>query len=419
MKWLALLLLACGLAAQPTAQQLEQQEQVELSKAVTEAGTSPIDFTHALEHHLAKYPETKQRLAIDKALAKSAVDSNDNPRIILYGEQVLKAEPRLDDFQFIDRVTRALLEQGDAESAKRALAYAQRYAREVTAMRARAAEGHMTEVQWAAECDRAMARVLMLQAWANGNMGNLEEAAKLAQAGWDLSPSAEGAREAGRWLVKLNRIAAAIEFYADAFAMDDKATTPADRIADRARLAELNTKLNGSEKGLGDQVLAAYDRTAALRKQMLAAMKAKDPNAGATELLGFTLAPADGGSPVQLAALKGKTVVMDFWATWCVPCKVQHPIIEKVKAQYDQSGEVAFLSVDSDDDHSLVAPFLKDMQWKGRVFFDSGLGRFLSVGSIPTVIVLDKDGRIFSRMTGFVPELFEAQLTRRIEESRH
>jgi len=415
---LLLIMIAAGAAwGQATAQDLAQQEQAELSKAVTDAGNSPIDFTHALERHLAKYPDSPQRLAIEKALAKSAMDANDRPRLILYGEQVLKAEPKSDDFHLIDAVTRALLDAGDAESSKKALEYTMRYRQDVDSMRSRASEGHMTEGQWAAEIDRAMARVLMLQARAIGNLGNAEEAVKLAKSGWDLSPSAEGARETGYWYDKLNRLAPAIEYYADAFAMDDQATTPADRVSDRAHLAQLSTKLNGSEKGLGDQVLAAYDRTASMRKQMLADMRKKDPNAGRFDLLDFTLAPADGGEPVSLASLKGKTVVMDFWATWCVPCKIQHPMIEKIKAKYEKSGSVVFLSVDSDDDHSVVAPFLKEMHWGGRIFYDSGLGRFLTISSIPTVIVLDKDGKISSRMAGFVPERFEDMLTQRIEET--
>jgi thiol-disulfide isomerase/thioredoxin len=404
--------------AQPTAQQLEQQEQVELSKAVSEAGTSPIDFTHALERHLARYPETKQRLAIDKALAKSAMDSNDRARILLYGEQVLRDEAHSDDFQLIDRVTRALLETDDPAQAKRGLEYAQRYQREVESMRSRAPEGHMTETQWAAEVDRAMARVFMLEARATGNLGNPDGALKTAVAGWDLSPSSEGAREVGHWQEKLNRLPQAIEYYADAFAMDDQGTTIADRTRDRAHLAELSRKANGSEQGLGDQILAAYDRTSALRKQMLAAMRLKDPNTGLTDLIDFTLAPADGGQPIAIASLKGKTVVMDFWATWCGPCKVQHPMIENIRNKYEKAGSnVVFLSVDSDDDHSLVTPFLRDSQWTGRVFFDSGMGRFLTISSIPTVIILGKDGKIFSRMTGFVPERFEDLLTQRIEET--
>jgi thiol-disulfide isomerase/thioredoxin len=413
-----LFILAAGTAwGQVTAQDLAQQEQLELSKAVTDAGNSPVDFTHALERHLAKYPDSAQRLAIEKTLAKSALDSNDSARIILYGERVLKAEPNIEDFHLIDRVTRCLLDLGDPASSKKALDYAERYRKAVDSMRSRAAEGHMTEGQWAAEVDRAMARVLMLQARATGNLGHPEDAAKLAQAGWDLSPSAEGAREAGYWYEKLNRLPLAIEYYADAFSIDDQANTPAERLADRARLAELSTKLNGTEKGLGDQVLSAYDRSAARRQQMLDEIRKKDPNAGRSDLLDFTLQPADGGPAIALASLKGKTVVMDFWATWCGPCKVQHPMIEKIKAKYEQSGKVVFLSIDSDDDRSIVAPFLKEMHWGGRIFFDSGLGRLLTISSIPTVIVLDKDGKISSRMAGFIPERFDDMLTQRIEET--
>src|ERR1019366_8217218 len=104
-------------------------------------------------------------------------------------------------------------------------------------------------------------------------------------------------------------------------------------------------------------ILRAYDRTSLLRRERLARMKAKDPNAGANDVAEFTL-PREGGGSLAMASLKGKTVVMDFWATWCGPCRVQHPMIESVKKRFEPSGNVVFLSVDSDDDHSLVAPFL-------------------------------------------------------------
>jgi thiol-disulfide isomerase/thioredoxin len=429
MKWWAIIF-AAGLAwaqtpaaPQPNTsadqQAAEQKEQVELSQAIAEAGTSNIDFIRALERHLAKYPDTKQRAAIEKGLAKSAIDANDHARIILYGERVLQAEPNSDDLSLIDRVIRALLDTDDPESAKKALSYIGRYQSEVEKMRGRASEGHMSEGQWAAEIDKAMARVLLLAARATGNSGNPEAALGLARSAWQTSPTAEGAREIAKWLVKLDQGAQAVEFYADAFAMEDPRTTEADRARDRTRLGELYTKLNGSEKGLGDQILAAYDRTAALKRDRLAALKLKDPNAGASELIDFTLAPVekDKGGPVALASLKGKTVVMDFWATWCGPCKVQHPLIEKIKSRYEKSGNVVFLSVDSDEDHSLVAPFLAEMHWSGRNFFESGLTHLLNVSAIPTVIVLDKDGKISSRMSGFIPERFEEMLTQRIDET--
>jgi thiol-disulfide isomerase/thioredoxin len=153
------------------------------------------------------------------------------------------------------------------------------------------------------------------------------------------------------------------------------------------------------------------------RKQILAEMKRKDPNAGAADVTEFTLAAVAGGDSLPLASLKGKTVVMDFWATWCTPCKAMHPVMEKIRGRYEASGDVVFLSLDSDDDHSLVAPFLKDTSWGGRFYFDSGLTRFLTVSSIPTVIVLDRDGKISSRIAGFIPDRFEEMLTVRIDET--
>ncbi|MES1257789.1 MAG: redoxin family protein, partial [Acidobacteriota bacterium] len=371
MKWLALLLATATLGAQtptqtatqtaaPTAAEGEaaQKEQVELSAAIAEAGTSPIDFLRALERHLERYPETKQRQPIEKALAKSAMDANDHARIILYGERVLKAEPNSDDLALIDRVTRSLLDTEDPATAKKALEYTARYQAQVEKMRSRAAEGHMSEGQWAAEIDKAMARVLLLEARATGNAGDKEAALALARKAWETSPTAEGARETGRWLVRLNRGSEALEYYALAFAMDDPRTTEADRMRDRSLLSELYGKLHDSEKGLGDLVLGAYDKATALRSQHLAALKVKDPNAGATELQDYTLLPAGlaagEGQSLALASLKGRTVVLDFWATWCGPCKIQHPLIEKIKTRYGKSGNVVFLSVDTDEDHALV-----------------------------------------------------------------
>jgi thiol-disulfide isomerase/thioredoxin len=417
------LILAAGLMwgqappATPDPGEAEHKEQLELSQAIAEAGTSPVDFIRALERHLEKYPATKQRAVIEKALAKSAMDSNDRARIVLYGERVLNTEPQGDDLALIDRVTRVLLDTDDPESAKKALQYAHRYRAEVERMRPRATEGHMSEGQWAAEIDKAMARVVVLEARATGNTGDPEAALALAKTAWATAPSAEGAREIARWLVKLDRGAQAIEYYADAFVMEDPRTTEADRARDRTRMGELYSKLNGSEKGLGDLVLAAWDRTSELRRDRLAALKLKDPNAVASELLDFTLAPVTSGPSLTLSSLKGKTVVMDFWATWCGPCKVQHPMIEKIQSRYANSGSVVFLSIDADEDHSLVAPFLEDMQWTGRNFFESGLSRLLSVSAIPTVIVLDREGKISSRMSGFIPERFEEMLIQRIEET--
>jgi len=401
----------------------DYKEQLELSLAVTDAGASSVDLIRVLEQHLKKYPESKQRDAIEKNLLKSATEMNDTARIVLYGEKVLQRESPPDQgevLQVLDRVMGALVEKKDIDQSKRAIGYAKRYEDDVAAMRKKMEPpGHLTPGLWSEELDKAMARGLVLEARATGYAGDPAAAEKIAGKSWEAYPTGEGARERAFWLSSLGRNAEAVEFYADAFTVDDKATTQADRARDRARLGELYAGLNGSEKGLGDVILGAYDRTSALMSQRRANLKAKDPNAQASDIEDFTLPAVDKAKPpLVLSALKGKTVVMDFWATWCAPCRAQQPLIEKVEMHYRDAPDVVFVAVDADDDLSLVAPFVKEQGWKNEGYFEAGLARQFTIGNIPTVMVIDPNGQISSRMIGFIPDRFEQMLTERVDEAR-
>jgi thiol-disulfide isomerase/thioredoxin len=394
-------------------------EQDELNRTLAEAGNSPVDLIRGLEQYLKKYPETQQLPAIEKALAKAAMDSNDSARIVLYGEKALQMPPP-DDTGLLDRVIRELIEKGDPDSAQQAIVYAARYEADIAALRGRTPPLHLTPGQWSEQLDRAQARALALRAQAIGNTGgdSAEEALKTARMSWDAYPTAEGAREAALWLTKLGRNEEALSAYADAFTVEDSQTNETDRARDRTRMGALYTKLHGSENGLGDLILQAYDRNAALLSARRAGMKLKDPNAQAVNIFDFTLPAMDGSPSLPLSSLKGKTVVMDFWATWCVPCRAQHPLIEDVKKKYADKSDVVFLAVDADDDPSLVTPFLKEQGWPGPVYYEDGLERRLVIASIPTVLVLNPGGQVTSRISGFVPDRFEGVLGERIEEAR-
>jgi thiol-disulfide isomerase/thioredoxin len=322
--------------------------------------------------------------------------------------------------QMLDRVTRALVDKSDPERAKRAIGYAKRYQNDVTVLRAKMEPpGHLTPAQWSEELDKAMARALALEARATGYAGDPEAASKTARQSWETYPTGEGARETAFWLTELGRNAEAIEFYSDAFALEDSRNTPADRARDRTRLGGLYSGLHGSEKGLGEVILEAYDRTAALLNLRRANLKAKDPNSQATDIEDFILPAVDKSAPpLVVSALKGKTVVMDFWATWCVPCRAQQPLLEKLEMRYADAPDVVFVAANADEDPSLVAPFLKEQAWKNHGYLEAGLARQLVVSSIPTVLVIDPNGQISSRMIGFIPERFEQMLAERIEEAR-
>jgi len=399
-------------------QQLDEQKaQSELNQAIAEANNSPIDLIHAMEHYLSRRPDSTQRAAIEKAIAQNAMQINDKERLVLYGEKVLDRE-KPGDSTLLDRVIRALVDTDDPDRAKRAVVLAERYEKEVEDLRARPPQNHLTPGQWKDELDHAAARALALEARALGNTGKTEEAAQAALRSWQVCPTGEGAREAAHWFVKLNRTNDAIEYFADAFTVEDTRTTEADRALDRKRLGELYVKANTSEKGLGDAILAAYDRTSGLLAQRRALLDQTDPNAEAAKLSDFRLPGLAGAEPLSLGSLKGKTVVMDFWATWCVPCRAQHPIIEKVREHFEGAPDVVFLAVDADDDPAVVPDFVKEAGWEGPFYFEDGLGRQLVVSSIPTVFVLDGSGQIYSRMIGFIPERFEDMLTQRIDEAR-
>ncbi len=417
MRLILFLALAATLSAQqntnaPTADDKERQE---LNQALAEAGNSPVDFIRALERHLEKYPQSKQKSQIERAITKSAIDSKDNKKIIQHGLQVI-AEGADSDLDIIDRVIRALLATDDAAQAKQALPLAQRYTR-IYEKILKEPPGNYSVAQWQEQIQRAIARSLVLQARAVGNTGNIDEAATLARKAWETYPVSEAAREAGRWISRQNKPMEAVQFYALAFALEDPQSTEIDRGRDRVHMGELYSKVNGSEKGLGDLILQAYDKAAALTSDRLARLKLQDPNASATSLFDFTLPSLDGKKKVALSSLKGKTIVLDFWATWCGPCRAEHPLLEKIKEKYASQPGVVFLSVNADEEQKAVGPFLKETGWKQEIYVDPGMVSLLKINAIPTLLIVSPQGEISSRLTGFVPERFEDLLTQRIDEA--
>ena len=396
-------------------------EQAELNQAVTGANGSPADLTRGLEQHLRKYPDSPRRAEIEASLFKTATELNDHARIILYGGKILAGKPD-NELDILDRVIRALLVSDDAETAKKALAYTRRYEDGVQDMRARHPEGHTTAAQWADLADRALARATVLEARATGNLGNFQDAVNKATVSWISSPTAEGAHEIARWLVKLGREQEAIDYYLDAVVIDDGRSSWSDRDRDRKTAIALYVKIHGSDQGFGDLLSRAWDRAALAMHDRVARYQAMDRNYGFTNP--FDLVLPDAGSlttdksPLDMTKLKGKTLVVDFWATWCVPCIAQHPLIAQVRQKYAQAADVVFLSLDADDDHTLVAPFLKAQNWDERVYLEAGLAGLVNLNSLPTVLVIDPFGKIYSRMSGFSSDSFAGMLSARIDEAR-
>jgi thiol-disulfide isomerase/thioredoxin len=399
------------------AQDVSPAEQESLTQALQEAGNSSIDFLRALENHLKMFPNSPKRPDLERALIKTAIDLNDDRRISQFGESVLKREP--DNLQVLERVTTALLHNGDKVSAERALEHAQHFQQVVTDLYKNdkfVAGAGREAAKRKEDYDRGQARALLLLARPHGLLGHNTEAIKLAESSYKIFPSVEAAREAARWLSAAGQDKEALQYLANAFTIAGLRSADPDGPNDRARMAEIYRKLNGSEAGLGDVILKAYDGTAAQLATRRTLLRDLDPNAQIKDPLAFTLSGLDGGK-LPLSSLLGKVIVLDFWATWCVPCRQQHPLYDQVKARYKDTGDVVFLSVDTDEDHSLVKPFLESQKWTQKVYFEDGLSSLLQVSSIPMTLVYNKKGDIVSRMAGFVQERFVDMLSDRIDEA--
>ncbi len=401
-------------AAQPDKPSPED-EQAALESAIRDAGNSPADFMRALENHLAKYPNTPRRIEIENALVKAAMATGDGRRIVEYGERVLARDGS--DYQLLERVSRELLDSDAKDRAERALKYTRRYEKLLLEAKDKKPSDTVSAGEWREEVERGLGRAYALQARATGNLGRIDEAVSLAQKSFETYPNAEAAREIARWLVRSGKEAEAVPHLADAFVIPDPRQDDAHRAADRARLGELYRKLHGgSEQGLGDIVLQAYDRTSALINERKLRMKQIDPNLRETDPMLFTLTSVQGDT-LSMQSLKGKVIIMDFWATWCGPCRVQHPLYEEVKQRFKGRDDVVFLSVNSDESHAGVPEFLEKNNWDKRVYYESGLAAALRIDSIPTALIINRRGEIASRMNGFVPERFVDLMTERINQA--
>jgi len=143
------------------------------------------------------------------------------------------------------------------------------------------------------------------------------------------------------------------------------------------------------------------------------------PPAGATEtatLMGSTLPKGDlagkdaaafdvralDAKPYSLAALKGQPVLLDFWATWCGPCRKSLPLVDKMYQDYKDQGLVV-LGVDAGEDRATVEEFLHKNPIAYPVVLggDGDILKSYEVSAFPTFVMIGRDGRIVAHQIGF------------------
>jgi thiol-disulfide isomerase/thioredoxin len=109
---------------------------------------------------------------------------------------------------------------------------------------------------------------------------------------------------------------------------------------------------------------------------------------------GFQL-PAVDGRTLGPKSFPGQVVVVDFWATWCMPCRIQAQILEPIYQQYKGRG-VQFLAADWGEEPAEVKKFLKEKPFPYPVLLDSdqAVGTKLRLTALPTLMVIGKKGEV-------------------------
>lgn len=108
------------------------------------------------------------------------------------------------------------------------------------------------------------------------------------------------------------------------------------------------------------------------------------------------------GKPVTLSALKGKVVIVDFWASWCGPCRQSMPVLEKLSKTYKEKGLVV-LGVNTDNDAKSASKFLAEVPVSFVVVNDADkrVARAYAPPTMPSSYIIDKQGRVRQVHAGF------------------
>jgi cytochrome c biogenesis protein CcmG, thiol:disulfide interchange protein DsbE len=110
------------------------------------------------------------------------------------------------------------------------------------------------------------------------------------------------------------------------------------------------------------------------------------------------------GTPASLAALKGRPVLLDFWASTCAPCEKEAPVVDRVARRFERKGLVV-LGINVSEPPDVVRAYAaqKGLSYPMAADPDGVAGRF-GVKQIPSLVMIDRQGNVMAFLTGFTDE---------------
>jgi thiol-disulfide isomerase/thioredoxin len=398
-------------ATQPPARDPED----DLRQAIEGSGGSETQIIDNLEAFVRKYPDYRPA-EIEREIFRLAIKLRDRDRAITHAEKLVTLNER--DFETLTTLITLLRARRTGDDLKKALANSDKLVERVEAAFAAGKPGRISHAQWIDRKERSRASILLLRGQVLADLGETERAIGEFKRSYKAAKLAGTALALAELTEKRGAKDEAIDYYAQALAISFDGGEEIDRKKVRAKLGELYTAKGGAEAGLGDRLLKAYDQLAREREERETALTPPNINDGVSEAFEYKLTRLN-GEKIKLGDYRGKVIVLNFWATWCGPCRIEMPLFEQTIAKYKNDPDVVFLAVTTDQDRELVSPFLKEQKYKLPVVFAESLDEHYAVEAIPTTIVIDRRGSVSFRQKGFNSrEDFIALLSGKIEAAK-
>jgi thiol-disulfide isomerase/thioredoxin len=378
----------------------DAQAEMELQKALAAAGNDRVALVRSLKQYLVRFPDAPRKSGVYRALVEACQQLRDAPCALEYSERLIALHP--DDDEMMMLTVNLLRDQGDDASLRRAAGYVSRVLDRIEKSPPEKST-RQSLADWQEQKDEVRATLYIVRGQIEKSQRDLGAAGKDLELSFSIVPSAAAAEQLGEIAELRKDPQDAVHEYILAFVLPPNgAGGNVDRREVRRKLGNVWWQVHGDNSGLGEALLAAYDK---LETPLASGDTAR--NQGAKDVYDFVLRNLD-GSPYPLEPLKGKVVALSFWATWCGPCRELEPIFAGVAQSYAQDPRVVFLAVNTDDDQALVSPFLAREKWKVGAVLADGLDDFMKVETLPTVMVLDPQGKVAYRAEGFSGDLRES-----------
>ena len=122
------------------------------------------------------------------------------------------------------------------------------------------------------------------------------------------------------------------------------------------------------------------------------------------------------GSNVKLSEHRGEVVMINFWASWCAPCRQEMPLLEDLYKRYKDGG-FTLLGVNVEEDSSAAQNLLKQVRVSFPILFDNtnSVSQLYKVEAMPSTVILDRDGNVRYLHKGYLPG-YEDEYQKQVRE---